>query len=173
MYSDLQYLISSSSLTEELKITLLVITRGVTWYPWVFVGIGGLLNKAYFPYWLAFSLFIFGALILVLLYMLVLVVRSAVATEPGTNPSTANGDTGIQAPAKVKGNMLSGIIGNLAFYLFIIVAFAVVKIMGLFDGVFQSMLKSLQCRLTSQWSGRFRAAHFSAAHRRVRPQTNT
>ena len=25
------------------------------------------------------------------------------------------------------------------------------------------------CRPTSQWSGRFRAAHFSAAHRRVRP----
>ena len=32
------------------------------------------------------------------------------------------------------------------------------------------MNKIIRRRLTSQWSGRFRAAHFSAAHRRVRRQ---
>ncbi len=137
MYEDLKYLVKDSTIPEEAKVVLSVMLKTVSWFPWVFIGVGMLLNNVFFIYWLGFCLFIFGAMIFVLLYMLVMILRVSLPTSADRKESGSNPTEGFSATA------FKGIVGNFAFYLFIMVAFVVVKSMGLFDGLFQALLSKL------------------------------
>lgn len=142
MYDDLQALIKGSNVSDEIKVTLSIITKGVSWFPWVFIGVGIFLNKEFFSYWLAFSLFIFGALIIVLLYMLVMVLHFSLTEKPRKESSDGEGEN--VKKTNFPEIVMKGIIGNFSFYFFIMAVFVVIKSMDIFDSSFQSVLDAIK-----------------------------
>jgi hypothetical protein len=135
MFEDLKYLLKEAKLPEMVKVPLTVLIKAVAWVPWLFVGIGLLLNREYFFYWLAFFLFLEGVLITALIYVLVMVIRSALPTVSMGDQAAASGVSSLLNDAVVK-----GIIGNAAFYLFILAMFVLLKAMGVTDRLWQALL---------------------------------
>lgn len=138
MFEDLRYLLRDAKLPEPVKIPLTVLIKAVAWFPWVFIGIGILLNREYFFYWLAFFLFLQGILIAALIYVLVLIIRSALPTIGAAEPAGMPAGSGMLNDAIVK-----GIVGNAAFYLFILAVFVLMKAMGVTDRLWQALLTKI------------------------------
>jgi len=108
---DLKYLLKEAKLPEMVKGPLTVLIKGVAWVPWLFDGIGLLLNREYFFFWLAFFLFLEGVLITAPIYVLVMVIRSALPTVSAGDQARASNVSSLLNDAVVK-----GIVGNAAFY---------------------------------------------------------
>ncbi len=139
MFDEVKLLIEKSSAPEAVRLALSLVTKLISWLPYAFVGVGLFLNTANFIYWLAFFIFAEGALIAALIYMLLLIVRDAVAVTHKNEPQEDK-----LASNNFSDTALKGIVGNFAFYLFILVAFIVLKAMGIFDVMFQTTLERLK-----------------------------
>ena len=142
MFQELKSAVRDAQVPDTVKLALSVLIKAVTWFPWVFIGIGILLNREYFIYWLGFFLFVEGLLILSLVYVLVIVVRSTVSV-PMSPAAQAPASTDEKLKDKFGDTVLKGVIGNAAFYLFILAALIIVKGMGVFDELWQAILKRI------------------------------
>lgn len=135
MFDDLTYLLKEPKLPEAVKVALTVLLKAVAWFPWLFIGVGLLVNREYFFYWLAFFVFLEGVLITALIYVLVLMIRRALSTLPAGSP------TAVARPSwGVNDAVVKGLIGNVAFYLFILAGFVLLKAMGITDQLWQGLL---------------------------------
>ena len=137
MFDDLRYLINSSKLPDTTKVPLTIAVKAVAWLPWLFVGISLLLTREYFVYWFAIFAFLEGFMLLTLVYLLVAVLRQGQPADP------ASGSEASQATNTLGGAVLKGVLGNAAFYLFILIAFVLVKAMGTFDGLWRTLMGRL------------------------------
>ncbi|HOE00183.1 MAG TPA: hypothetical protein PLT12_05505 [Kiritimatiellia bacterium] len=131
MWLDIKYEIEKSQAPEIVKLSLNIVTKAISWFPWIFVVIGFFLPGSYFTLWLGFFLLVEGGLILALIYMLVLLVHDTL-THPPTGPISPEERREKESLAQAA---LKGIIGNIAFYIFILVAFIVIKSMGITDKI--------------------------------------
>jgi hypothetical protein len=142
MFDDLKYTIEKSGLPNSFKLALSVFIKAIGWFAWAFVIIGTLLDSKYFPYWLAFFMVVEGVLFGALIYVLVLAARSSVTNKTTEEISTTNNtQNGSQSP--VMKSALHGIVGNIAFYFFIIAVFVLLKSMGVFDAFLDTVYQKL------------------------------
>ena len=81
---------------------------------------------------MAFFLFVEGIIIAALIYVLILIVHVGISEISGKSKSETVGSVAIK-----------GVIGNIAFYLFIFVSFIVTKSMGWFDTFFNHLNSSI------------------------------
>lgn len=142
MFNELKDLLKEAALADTVKLPLTILIKAVTWFPWVFVGVGLILNREFFVYWLGFFLFIEGLMIAALVYLLTAVVQTELSNSEnrGANRS-ASSDENLAEP--LKDTIVKGVFGNAAFYLFILMGFVIVKGMGAFDEIWQTILSSL------------------------------
>lgn len=136
MFDEIESLINSSKLPDGTRIILIVITSAIRWLIWPFVGIGILLSNAFFPYWLGFFIFIESVLFLSLVYILIGIAKYELnlkvrKKDKDLRPMNAN----------IFKNIREGIIGNLGFYLFIAIAFIILKLLGTFNNLIPEFLK--------------------------------
>ena len=142
---DLKKIIETAEMPGTVKVAITTVTKAISWLPWPFVIIGSLMKIEYFFYWLAFFIVIEGALFLALIYMLVLSVKYAFQIETQYPNEPAIEDAPLSAKKKeatfewVK----QGVIGNIAFYLFMVGAFIILKGMGYVDALFKAILDTL------------------------------
>lgn len=143
MFDDLKYTIEKSDLPNSFKIALSVFTKAIGWFAWTFVIIGSFLSTKYFPYWLAFFIIIEGLLFGALIYVLILAVKNSITGNVANEiAATSKVLSGQEQP--VMKSALQGIIGNIAFYFFIIAVFILLKSMGVFDTFLSSVYQKLQ-----------------------------
>jgi hypothetical protein len=137
--------IKYSKIPETAKYALIVIIKGISSFPWVFFFVGLLLAKEIFFYWFIFFLFVEGLLFAALIYILVLIVKASLKTEYGIeqkhNPYIESKSDSVLEGYMKKAK--SGIIGNIAFYIFLIGALVVVKFLGIFDAFFTQVFNSI------------------------------
>ena len=138
MFDDLDRAVSDGKIPDSLKLATKIVLKGISWFPWVFFFVGTILKAEFFVYWLAFFLFVEGALVVVLLQLVVLLAKLG-AQDPrvGSMPENPETNSAGTTPRSVKEAIHGGIVGNVAFYLFLIVIFIVVKLTGLLDGAVQ------------------------------------
>lgn len=145
MFDDLKRVIDNESLPISAKVALSVVIKAISWLPWVFVGIGWLLNKEYFIYWLAFFISVEAILFFALIYILVLLVRHSLAIE--WNNRQENDESSENRPKSrnrgVAEAAIEGVIGNIAFYIVIIGAFIVLKLTGIVDIGIQALVSAV------------------------------
>lgn len=141
MFDDLKSMLEKADIPTTVRVALTVITKAVSWFPWVFVGIGLFLRGEYFLYWLVFFMVIEGVLLIALVYMLVLLVRYSMqvgetsqqndqAKLPGSASKSTNGLVNMS---------LSGVVGNAAFYLVLFAAIVLLKVTGVVDSVLDAI----------------------------------
>lgn len=142
MFNDLEYVLRHADLADTIKLPLTILIKAVGWFPWVFVGVGLILSRDFFIYWLGFFLFIEGLLLAALVYLLVAVVQTELANSenPNANRSTSSDENSAEP---MKDVIVKGVLGNVAFYLFILMVFVVAKGMGMFDEIWQTILSRL------------------------------
>ena len=141
MFDDLKFLIERSDLPDSAKIALAILTKAISWLPWAFVGVGFLIKLEFFTYWLAFFVFIEGSLFVALMYLLVLLVRASI-TSPSPGPPPPHDTTSRKHPSpKIIDTAKQGVIGNFAFYAFILAVFIVMKGMGLVDAAIAAIAR--------------------------------
>lgn len=133
MFDEIESLINSSKLPSGTRTTLAVVTSAIRWLIWPFIGIGLLLNKEFFPYWLGFFIFIESVLFLTLIYILVNITKY----ELGLKTTKVSQEGSNRKTKSLLEIIRNGITGNLAFYIFIIAAFIILKLLGVFDNLFK------------------------------------
>lgn len=138
MFDDLSHLIKYSKIPELVKVSVSIIVKAASWFPWVFFFIGLALDKQFFLYWLIFFICLEGSLLLALIYILVLIVKHAFAT-PISDPSTQE----VKKKDTLIESSVNGIIGNIAFYIFLFVFFVGFKLSGVFDTWFRDFLSHI------------------------------
>jgi hypothetical protein len=102
----------------------------------------------FFPYWLGFFVFVEGGLFLALVYVLVLTVRHSLAigsleTKIQAQPEDESEERDTSESKNILKMAFEGIIGNTAFYLFMVVALIVFKLTGVVDAVIDAILVRL------------------------------
>jgi len=140
--------IKHSNIPETTKYVLIIIIKGISWFPWVFFFIGLFLTEDIFFYWFLFFLVIEGSLVLGLIYILVLIVKASI-NENRIKDEVESDKKKVNSKAdsilnRYLNRAKSGIIGNLAFYIVIILSLVVLKFMGIFDSFFREVIESIK-----------------------------
>src|SRR5437870_10016417 len=81
MFGELKSVIERAAIPPALRVGLLVTVRAMAWLAWAFVGVGVLLSKEYFPYWMGFVLVFETILFVALFYMLLLLIRLSLGSD--------------------------------------------------------------------------------------------
>lgn len=136
MFDDVKYLIEKTTLPESVKTSLSVLTRAISWLPWVFIGIGLLLKLEYFIYWLGFFIFIEGLLFIALVYTLI----QSIKCEIGDSEIKKTNST---IKSTLKEGIIKGVLGNVFFYLIFIVLFVILKAMGIIDKLIKLIFQTV------------------------------
>lgn len=131
MFDEIESLINSSKLPSGTRTTLAVITSAIRWLIWPFIGIGLLLDNQFFPYWLGFFIFVESILFLTLVYILVNIAKYELGSKFTEKAKVTHEQKTIFKSIK------DGIIGNLGFYLFLVVGFIILKLLGVLDNLFK------------------------------------
>ena len=132
MFEDIKDLVKNSNIPEIIKIIIIVIIRCITWFVWAFIGIGILIKNEFFIYLLLFFIFIEAFLVIALITVLISSIKYFL-NIPNNEPDKYE-KTEIRKSTLVD-KIRDGIIGNSAFYVFLIIVFIIVKIIGGFDGI--------------------------------------
>src|SRR5688500_5760855 len=93
MFDDLKYILEKAEVSTQVKVALTVITKAISWFPWVFVGIGMLMKLDYFIYWLWFFMIMEGLLLIAMTYILVLMTKNSL--EKGVRGKSSIKDVGV------------------------------------------------------------------------------
>ena len=142
MFDELKTLLKEAELTDTVKLPLTILIKAVGWFPWVFVGVGLVLNREFFIYWLGFFIFVEGLLVVALVYLLVAVVQAELSNSQvrSAGRSTSSDENSAES---LKAVIAKGVLGNTAFYLFILTVFVIAKGIGAFDEIWQAILSRL------------------------------
>ena len=102
MFNELKYLLEEAELPDTVKLPLTILIKAVAWFPWVFVGVGLVLSRDFFIYWLGFFLFIEGLLVAALVYLLVAVVQTELSSSEhhSASRSTSSDDNSAEPLAR-------------------------------------------------------------------------
>lgn len=134
MFDEIESLIKSSKLPDGTKTALAILTSAIKWMPWPFVGIGLLIKIDFFPYWLGFFILVESMLFLTLIYILINISKRELGINNGTNRISDSN----QSHSFFK-SIKDGITGNISFYLFLIFGFIILKFLGIFEGLLNSL----------------------------------
>ncbi len=137
MFDELKNLIDESDIPHAVKISLLIISKAVSWMPWVFVIIGLMLDLKYFIYWLIFFIFIEGFLLVSLVYILIQITNFSLDTGKHKQRTKRSENS-------LLSKSVDGIIGNAAWYLLIIVALIFTKLTGVADNFINNVIDYLK-----------------------------
>jgi len=135
MFDEVKYLIKDAAIPGSIKITLSLITKSISWFPYVFVGIGILLNNQFFIYWLGFFILIEGILFMTLIYVLILTIKYDLKLKnPKKHENLVNK---IITTACDKG-LIKVFIG-----LALIILYIIIKLLGIPDEIFKTIITKL------------------------------
>lgn len=110
-----------------LNVPFLIASQFLSWFVWVFVGVGILLSDKYFPYWFGFVLAILA------LYFIFILIALFKVLQHTTTSSQGEKNENNKALKRIMDAGFNGVIGSLAFYVVVFLILWLLKSMGVVD----------------------------------------
>ena len=136
MISDLDEFIQKADVPSSTKLFIALTLRAISWLAWAFVCVGWFLRHDFLPYWFAIFVMMEGIFFFLLIFVLIRLLPR-VPEGPSTEGQVSAPDGRANGLTQAA---LKGIVGNSAFYLFILALLLLLKAVGGFDKLFRLLV---------------------------------